>query len=83
MVPEEALRHAVSAEEFPQPSARRRQVVPRAPGCLDPFPLLKALHARLRALPAVAAFLASGLRKTKTQAGVPGYRAAVDRTLGR
>lgn len=59
------------------------QVLPRCSGCTDPYPLLKALHAHLRALPVVAAFLESDMRKNKTAANVPAYKTSVNKTLGR
>lgn len=59
------------------------QVLPRCPGCTDAFPLLKALHAHLRTLPKLAAFLASDMRKNKDASTVPGYKASVNKTLAR
>ena len=48
---------------------------------LGAFPLLRALHAALRARPRLAAWLASDRRKTKDQAGVAAYKASVHHTL--
>ena len=59
------------------------QVLPRCPGCTDPYPLLKALHEHLRTLPKMSAFLGSDMRKNKSAATVPGYKAAVNKTLAR
>ena len=47
------------------------------------YPTIARLHAELRADPKISAWLASDRRKSKEQAGIPGYVAAVKRTLRR
>ena len=53
------------------------------PGCTDNYPQLKALHAHLLTLPAAQEFLGSDMRKNKTGATVPAYKASVNKTLAR
>lgn len=55
----------------------------RCPGCTDKYPLLKALHAHLLTLPEAQTFLASEMRKNKTGATVPAYKASVNKVLSR
>lgn len=51
----------------------------REPTLLDPYPTLKGLHAKLRGLPEIKAFLESDKRKSKDPAGIQEYRDTVRR----
>lgn len=50
---------------------------------LSEYPSMRALHANLKGMPRLSAWLQSNLRKSKTQEGVAEYKRLVAHTLGR